>query len=162
MSRTARPTTTSPIARTAAQRGTDRPRKGKLHKSAWPFVVPAIGLLLALNVFPLVFSIVMSFSNVSTDNGLKLTEATTANWDLLLHDSAFWDSIKFTLFLVVVGVSLEFVFGLALALLLWRPLPGGGFFRVLFSIPMMLAPVAIGFMFRMIFDEQYGPVDTIL
>ena len=113
------------------------------HRNGWPFVVPAILLLLLLNIFPLVFSVVMSFSNVTTDNGLKLASATLANWSHLLHDSGFWDSMKFTVFLVVVGVSLEFLIGLSMALLLWRKIPGGGFFRVLFSIPMMLAPVAI-------------------
>src|SRR6266487_1195644 len=130
--------------------------------SGWPFVVPTVLLLLLLNIFPLIFSVVMSFSNVSTDNGLKLTEATLANWSQLLHDPNFWSSMKFTVFIVVVGVTGEFLIGLTLALLLWRKIPGGGFFRVLFSIPMMLAPVAIGFMFRMLFNEQYGPVDTIL
>ena len=131
------------------------------HRNGWPFVVPAILLLLLLNIFPLVFSVVMSFSNVTTDNGLKLASATLANWSHLLHDSGFWDSMKFTVFLVVVGVSLEFLIGLSMALLLWRKIPGGGFFRVLFSIPMMLAPVAIGFMFRMLLNEQYGPVDSV-
>jgi ABC-type sugar transport system permease subunit len=48
-------------------------------KSGWPFVVPAVLLLLALNVFPLLFSLAMSFSNVSTDNGLRLTSATLGN-----------------------------------------------------------------------------------
>ncbi|TML83366.1 MAG: sugar ABC transporter permease, partial [Actinobacteria bacterium] len=48
-------------------------------------MLPAVLLLLALNVFPLVFSVVMSFSNVSTDNGLKLTATTLANWSQLLH-----------------------------------------------------------------------------
>jgi len=130
--------------------------------SGWPFVLPAVLLLLALNVFPLLFSVAMSFSNVSTDNGLHLTKATLSNWSQLLHDSTFWDSLKFTVIVVVVAVTAEFLIGLTLALLLWRKIPGGGFFRVLFSIPMMLAPVAIGFMFRMMLNEQYGPVDTIL
>ncbi|HEY8703230.1 MAG TPA: sugar ABC transporter permease [Gaiellaceae bacterium] len=133
-----------------------------LRESGWPFVLPAILLLLALNVFPIVFSVVMSFSNISTDNGLHLTQATLANWSQLLHDSTFWDAMKFTLFLVAVGVTVEFLVGLTLALLLWRKIPGGAFFRVLFSIPMMLADVAIGFMFRMLLNEQYGPVDSIL
>jgi multiple sugar transport system permease protein len=133
-----------------------------VHRKGWPFVLPAILLLLLLNIFPLVFSVVMSFSNVNTDNGLQLAAATLDNWSHLLHDSGFWDSMKFTVFLVVVAVTGEFVFGLAMALLLWHKIPGGGFFRVLFSIPMMLAPVAVGFMFRMLFNEQYGPVDKIL
>lgn len=134
----------------------------RLRESGWPFVLPSILILLALNVFPLVFSVVMSFSNVATENGLSLTAATLSNWSNLLHDSTFWASIEFTLFLVAVGVTVEYLIGLGLALLLWRKIPGGGFFRVLFTIPMMLADVAIGFMFRMIFNEQYGPLDSIL
>jgi multiple sugar transport system permease protein len=131
-------------------------------RSGWPFVLPTVLLLVVLNVFPLAFSVAMSFSNVSTDNGLKLTEATLRNWQILLHDATFWDSLKFTVFFVLVAVAAEFLIGLSLALLLWRKIPGGAFFRVLFSIPMMLAPVAIGFMFRMLLNEQYGPVESIL
>jgi multiple sugar transport system permease protein len=140
-----------------------RPRAGSPREaSGWPFVVPAVLLLLVLNIFPLIFTLVMSFSNVSTDNGLRLTATTLSNWSQLIHDSDFWSAMKFTVFLVLLAVSLEYVFGLGLALLLWRRLRGGGFFRVLFTIPMMVAPVAIGFIFRMIFNEQYGPVDSIL
>jgi multiple sugar transport system permease protein len=143
-------------ARPTALRGSPREASG------WPFVVPAVILLLALNIFPLVFSIVMSFSNVSTDNDLRLTSAPVSKWGQLLHDGDFWSAMKFTIFLVVVAVSLEYVFGLTLALLLWRKIPGGRFFRIVFTIPMMIAPVAIGFIFRMLFNEQYGPVDSIL
>ncbi len=162
------PTDSSSTASGVAKATAPRParlqrRAGTLAQwSGWPFVLPAILLLLLLNVFPLIFSVVMSFSNVSTDNGLRLTSATLANWGQLLHDSDFWSSLRFTVFVVVLAVGGELVCGLTLALLLWRPLPGAGVFRVLFTIPMMIAPVAIGFIFRMIFNEQYGPVDSIL
>jgi multiple sugar transport system permease protein len=156
--------TASGVATTAAPRSAGRrgPAGSPAHTSGWPFVIPAIMLLLALNVFPLIFSIVMSFSNVSTDTGLRLTSVTLSNWSSLLHDGDFWSSLRFTAFLVVLGVAGEFVCGLTLALLLWRKIPGGGLFRVVFTIPMMIAPVAIGFIFRMIFNEQYGPVHSIL
>ncbi len=104
----------------------------------------------------------MSFSNVSTDNGLTFGAATLDNWRTLLNDSSFWDSLKFTILFVIIAVTLEYFIGFGLALLLWRPIRFGGFFRVLFSIPMMLAPVAIGFMFRMIYDQSNGPVDGTL
>ncbi|MGI8825854.1 MAG: carbohydrate ABC transporter permease [Chloroflexota bacterium] len=128
----------------------------------WAFVAPAIILLLLLNIFPLIFSLVMSFSNVSQNNGLTLTSATLDNWHQLLTDASFWDSLKFTILFVFIAVSVEYVIGFGLAMLLWRRIPGGAFFRVLFSIPMMLAPVAIGFMWRMLFDESNGPIDAIL
>lgn len=130
--------------------------------AGWAFVAPAIILLLFLNVFPLIFSLVMSFSNVSQDNGLSLTAATLENWKLLLSDASFWDSLKFTVFFVFIAVVLEYCIGFGLAMLLWRSIPGGAFFRVLFSIPMMLAPVAIGFMWRMLYDETNGPIDAVL
>lgn len=148
------------VGAAAPPRETEVPHAPK--RRGWPFVIPAILLLLLLNVFPLVFSIVMSFSNVTTDNGLTLTSATLDNWRVLLHDSSFWDSMRFTVEFVIAAVAIEFLAAFALALVLWRPIRGGAFFRVLFSIPMMLAPVAIGFMFRMLLNEQYGPIDTIL
>jgi multiple sugar transport system permease protein len=145
---------------------TARPARRRIslgsHKSGWSFVIPTVLVLLLLNIFPLIFSVALSFSNVSLDNGLTLSEATWDNWRTLLQDSAFWDSLRFTLFFVVVAVTVEYFLGFGLALLLWRQLPFGGFFRVLFSIPMMLAPVAIGFMFRMLYDQSYGPFDTVL
>lgn len=149
------------VVTAAPQRAGRRSSQG-MRKSGWGFVIPTVLLLLALNIFPLIFSVVLSFSNVSTDNGLQLTSGTLDNWRTLFHDSAFWDSLKFTVLFVVVSVTLEYFLGFALALLLWRHIPGGGVFRVLFSIPMMLAPVAIGFMFRMVYDQSYGPVDAIL
>jgi multiple sugar transport system permease protein len=164
VSRTDSSPTASDVAKTTAPRPSRLRRRTETlaQRSGWPFVLPAVLLLLLLNVFPLIFSIVMSFSNVSTDNGLRLTSATLANWGQLLHDSDFWSSLRFTAFFVFLAVGGELVCGLALALLLWRPIPGGGLFRVVFTIPMMVAPVAIGFIFRMIFNEQYGPIDAIL
>lgn len=159
--------TGSPLSRpelvvTAAPQRAQPRRKLGTHRSGWPFVLPAIIILLLLNIFPLIFAIVLSFSNVSTDNGLQLTSSTLDNWRQLLSDADFWSAMKFTTIFVVVAVTLEYFIGFGLALLLWRQIPGGGFFRVLFSIPMMLAPVAIGFMFRMLYNEQYGPVDSVL
>lgn len=130
--------------------------------SGWAFVAPAILILLALNIFPLIYSLALSFSDVTTNNGLQFGAATLDNWRQLLGDSSFWGSLRFTVLFVVVAVTAEYFLGFGLALLLWRRLPGGGFFRVLFVIPMMLAPVAIGFMFRMLYDQSYGPIDGII
>src|SRR6266571_1447862 len=138
-SRTDSSSTASEVAKTNAPRPVRLERRtGTLaQQSGWPFVLPAILLLLLLNVFPLIFSVVMSFSNVSTDNGLRLTSATLANWGQLLHNGDFWSSLRFTAFFVVLAVAGEFVCGVTLALLLWRKIPGGGLFRILFTIPIM-------------------------
>ncbi|MGH8868618.1 MAG: carbohydrate ABC transporter permease, partial [Actinomycetes bacterium] len=128
----------------------------------WPFVLPALLALVLLNIFPTFFSLALSFSRVDTTTGLRFGPLTLDNWDTLLHDALFWDSVQFTVVFTVIAIVVEYALGLSLALLLREKLAGGGFFRVLFAIPMMLAPVTIGFMFRMLLDARNGPVNDIL
>jgi multiple sugar transport system permease protein len=62
-----------------------------------------------------------------------------------------------TLFYVVVGVSVQFLLGLGLALICAQPIRGRSFFRVVFFIPLMVTPVGIAYAFRMLADMQKGP-----
>ncbi|HEX6514811.1 MAG TPA: sugar ABC transporter permease [Nocardioidaceae bacterium] len=134
----------------------------KLRITGWTFILPTIAVLVLLNTFPLFYSLALSFSRVDTSTGLNFGELTLGNWSNLLNDAQFWNSVKFTVVFTILAVIVEYVIGLGLALLLREKLWGGSFFRVLFSIPMMLAPVAIGFMWRMLYDQSYGPIDAIL
>lgn len=128
----------------------------------WGFVIPTLAVLLLLNTFPLVFSVLLSFSRIDTSTGLQFGEITLDNWDALLHDPQFWSSVWFTVLFTVIATVVEYFIGLSLALLLREKIPGGAFFRVLFAIPMMLAPVAIGFMWRMLYDQSNGPINAVL
>jgi multiple sugar transport system permease protein len=139
-----------------------RQRAARRSGSGWPFVVPAILALILLNTFPLIFSVALSFARVDTSTGLAFGAFSLHNWHSLLHDSQFWASVRFTVIFTVIAVVVEYAVGLALALLLREKIAGGAFFRVLFAIPMMLAPVAIGFMFRMLLDQSDGPVNAVL
>jgi len=141
--------------------GLPLPRLGRI-ASGWAFVLPAVLVLLLLNTFPLIYSLALSFSQVSTDTGLSFGHATLGNWRILLHDDNFWTSLQFTAIFTVIAVPAEYVIGFGLALLLRDHIAGGGFFRVLFVIPMMLAPVTIGFMWRMLYDPSNGPIDAVL
>jgi multiple sugar transport system permease protein len=62
-----------------------------------------------------------------------------------------------TLLYVVVGVTVQFLLGLGLALLCGRPIRGRNVFRVLFFVPLMVTPVGIAYTFRMLADMQKGP-----
>jgi multiple sugar transport system permease protein len=140
-----------------------RQRAAKRERTAgWGFVLPAVMVLLLLNTFPLVYSVLLSFSRVDTSTGLEVGEFTLGNWSSLMHDGQFWGSVTFTVVFTVIAVVVEYGVGLCLALLLRESLAGAGFFRVLFAIPMMLAPVAIGFMWRMLYDQSNGPIDAVL
>jgi multiple sugar transport system permease protein len=62
---------------------------------------------------------------------------------------------------VLGGVTVQYVLGLILALLLTQNLPGKRFFRVVFLLPMMITPVGIGFLFKMMTDTLKGPFSPL-
>jgi len=127
------------------------------------FLIPALAMLLIFTMFPFFFSLFLSFTKVSLVGGLKITWAGFYNWVQLASDARFWNSLRNTIFITGVVVSLEYGLGLILALFLNREgLKGRGFFRVAFLIPMMLTPIGIGFMWRMLFDPGGGAVNDIL
>jgi multiple sugar transport system permease protein len=68
-----------------------------------------------------------------------------------------WGTLLTTLFYVVVGCSVQFVIGTALAFLCSQPIAGKNFFRVLFFIPLMITPLGVGYAFRMVLDITMGP-----
>ena len=63
-----------------------------------------------------------------------------------------------TLVYVGVDVSLQYMLGLGLALLVVQALPGRRFFRVVFLLPMMITPVGVAYLFRMLTDTDKGPL----
>lgn len=66
-----------------------------------------------------------------------------------------------TFFYVIVGVTIQFLLGLGLALLCAKPIRGRSFFRVAFFVPLMVTPVGIAYTFRMLADMQKGPFAPI-
>ncbi len=68
-----------------------------------------------------------------------------------------WGTLLTTLFYVIVGCSIQFVIGTALAFLCSQPIAGKNFFRVIFFIPLMITPLGVGYAFRMILDITKGP-----
>jgi multiple sugar transport system permease protein len=62
-----------------------------------------------------------------------------------------------TLIYVVVGLTVQYLLGLGLAMLVTQRLPGRRFFRVVFLLPMMITPVGVGYMFQMLTDTSKGP-----
>jgi multiple sugar transport system permease protein len=67
-----------------------------------------------------------------------------------------------TLLYVLVGVGVQFLLGLGLALLCSQAIRGRNFFRVLFFIPLMVTPVGIAYTFRMLADMQKGPFAPLM
>lgn len=78
-----------------------------------------------------------------------------------LAENGRFGSLYVTLLYVFVGVAIQFLLGLVLALLTSQDLRGRRFFRVVFLLPMMITPVGVAYMFRMITDTGKGPLKPL-
>ena len=130
------------------------------HKFA--FLLPGLVVLIGILIFPIGFMIRLSLSSWDTfypgldfigiDNYIRL----------FTDDSRFWESFFRLSFLSITTVSLQYVIGFSLALMVWRDIIFKRFFRVLFLIPMMTTPVIMTVIWRTFFHESLGPVNDIL
>jgi multiple sugar transport system permease protein len=124
-------------------------------------VFPAILLLLLVGLFPLVYSLVISFQN------LTMTDQDTSfhglmNYAQLFRDHRLWQAILHTLLITAVALPLELVLGLLMAQLLLDNMPGRQLFIALIVLPTIISPIVAGATWRLMFDQRYGPVNQII
>ena len=127
------------------------------------FLMPALILILLLSIFPLIFSFVLAF--LSWD--LSRLEGGAYfigldNFITLVNDARFWNTARVSLVFVVGAVTLEYVLGLGVAMLLNQQIRFRRFFLVAFLLPMMLTPAAVAYAGRMLFNEGVGPINDII
>ena len=125
------------------------------------FLLPALLTLVAIILFPLLFTIRVSFSSWDVyQAGLDWIGG--RNFARVFEDARFWESLARLSLMSVVTVTLQYVLGFGLALLVWHDLRGRRFFRVLFLVPMMTTPVVMSVVWRTIFHESLGPANDII
>ena len=124
-------------------------------------VFPAVLLLLLIGLFPLVYSLVISFQN------LTMTDQDTSfhglmNYAQLFRDHRLWQAILHTLLITAVALPLELVLGLMMAQLFLDNMPGRQLFIALIVLPTIISPIVAGATWRLLFDQRYGPVNQII
>jgi len=128
---------------------------------AWLFVLPAIALLAAVAIYPflqMIYDSVFSFSQAGQREAFVGVE----NFARVLSDSRFTGAISFTVVFVLIVVSVEFLLGLGISLLIYSPyVERRQLFVVLSLPPMMLSPVIAGLTWRMLFNVEYGLVNHV-
>ncbi len=125
-------------------------------------LAPCIIYLLGIGIFPLLYSARLLFYdwNISARKGQIFVGF--GNFVRLFEDRMFRDTLGNTIIFVVAAVSLEFVLGFGLALLLNRQIKGQSIFRMIFLMPMMASPVAVGYTWRMLYHVANGPLNNFL
>ncbi|HET9085701.1 MAG TPA: sugar ABC transporter permease [Candidatus Limnocylindrales bacterium] len=79
----------------------------------------------------------------------------------LVSDGGRPGSLIVTMIFVFVGIGLQYILGLGLALLATQHVPGRRFFRIVFLIPLTITPVGVGYMFLMLTDTSKGPLEPL-
>ena len=128
----------------------------------WVFAGPATLVMVLGLAFPVIEAATISLYE------WRLGDAGNAAWrGLALYAEAFRDpatrnSLAVTALFSTIVVTLEMVAGVALALALERPTRAIAWFRTAFILPMMIAPICVGLIWRYLFDTNAGPINALI
>ena len=124
------------------------------------FVLPGILWVLTFTIFPLLYSLRLSFFKARL--GRPETFIGLQNYVDAFKDYRFWDAMGVTLIFVIASTTITVLGGLGLALLFNREMRGQRVFRALFTMPIFTSAIAVGYLGLTIFHEQVGAVNTVL
>jgi len=127
----------------------------------YTFLVPAALFVVVIQIIPLLYSLYISFQDwVLLQNREPNGFVGLANYQRALEDPIFLQSLKFTLFLTVTTVPVQLVLGTALAYLLVGTNRFVRISRAVLVLPMVVAPVAIGTLWRLLYNDTAGPINN--
>jgi multiple sugar transport system permease protein len=126
------------------------------------FIWPTLIILIAFNIFPLFYSLFLSFTDYSAMSANAPEWVGFENFERVLFSESMWESFSITGRYVVLSVGLELVLGFALALLLREQFAGSGMITTIILIPMMLSPVVVGLFWKLMYTPTFGPLNYLL
>ena len=151
----------TPLERTQITANT--PRRGLSDRSvANLFLLPTVLLLVAMNVFPLFWSLYLAFCNYQAASQAPARWIGGENFSRILHDPDIWKNFIVTATFTILAVGAQILIGFGMALLLNRTFRLKSIITTLILLPMMLSPVVVGKFWLFLFDPNYGVVNWIL
>jgi multiple sugar transport system permease protein len=149
----------------AAERAAQAPPRGIARRVsgfsdgaiAWLFVSPTILLLLAINIFPLLWTVYLSFTSYRANQpGRAVQWIGTRNYERILGSADVWGYMQATAHFVFWTMALQVLLGLGLALLINRNFRGASFWTTVILVPMMLSPAVVGTFWTYLYQPQTG------
>jgi trehalose/maltose transport system permease protein len=143
-----------------------RPRRTRLQRRqtrlAWLLLVPALAVVAFVAIYPLGRTVYQSFTNQEFLAGLEPTKRVGLdNYRTLIHDTIFRDTVVLTIKFTVITVSLEFLLGLIIALVVNSHFKGRGVMRAIMLVPWAIPTVVAAKMWLWMLDDTYGVVNDL-
>jgi multiple sugar transport system permease protein len=126
-------------------------------------LLPSIIIIALVIGFPMLYSLYISFTNFNLTSPKVIEFIGFDNYiNLLFNDSQFWKAFGRTVLFITLAVNIELILGLVIAQMMARLARGKGLARTLMMMPMMFAPILVGFQFKWFFDAQLGLINNLL
>ncbi len=130
---------------------------------AWVFVAPTIFLLLAINIFPLIWTIQLSFTNYKANRiGREVKNVGLRNYERILTDTDIWLNMQATAHFLFWTIALQVLIGFALAWLINKKFKGNDLWTTIIVLPMMLSPAVVGNFWKFLYQPQIGLFNYII
>lgn len=129
-------------------------KKNKVNAAPYLFMLPALIIYLSVIVFPVFYSLVISFKSGTGIGNMEFVGL--KNYAQLVHDDVFWMSFRHTIIWIVLTVVLTMTISLMLAVLLNQKFVGRTFFRAFFYFPSVISAIAVAIIWRWIYNPQIG------
>jgi len=126
----------------------------------YAYIGPALIFLGFTSIYPVIFSIAMSFFN--WDWGLRFEFVAIQNYVMYLSDPAFWKVLGQTFYFTAGAVSIEFILGMALAVIVNRLSVGMGVIRTLLMLPLMVSGIIVSIIWKIMLDPTLGIVNYFI
>jgi len=126
------------------------------------FIFPTLIFLIVINIFPLFYSLFLSFADYSAIAHEPIDWIGIRNYRELLRDPTIWESFYLTMKYVIVSVAGQLFVGFGIALLLNRNLPAKGLLTTLLLLPMMMSMAIVGLFWKLLYNPSWGIINYLL
>ena len=126
---------------------------------AWLFLLPALIIIGIFNILPLIKTFIMSMQK-GTLNNLKFNGF--KNFAVVLQDPKFHDAIGNTALFAFVVVPIGLIISMFIAITIFEKIKYKSIFETIFFIPYLTSVIAIGIVFRFLFNGEYGFINYLL
>lgn len=125
-------------------------------------IAPAVFLILITFIAPLIYSFIISLSKAEAIIANRVEFVGLSNYISVLKAPKFQVALLHTCLFVVSTITLELIIGFIIAMVLYKETPGFRMFKLIFAIPLMIAPVVSGLQWRWMFADQYGIINRLI
>lgn len=134
----------------------------RFRKRLWLFVLPSMFLILVVAIYPLLWMVYTSFSNMYLPRAHRAVFIGLGNYAKVMSEQYMLNSLQVTALFVIGAVILELVLGMGLALLLNTRIRGRSFFRAAFILPLMVPPIVSAMNWKALLHPTYGAINYYL